>query len=54
MGSNRSYEDLHVWHKAVDLVKHIYRMTSKFPKEKFETYNSQPATQSSELGTRNS
>jgi four helix bundle protein len=28
-----SYKDLTVWQKAMDLVKHIYKITSSFPKE---------------------
>lgn len=30
---NRSYEDLVVWQKAIDLAENIYRITKSFPKE---------------------
>jgi four helix bundle protein len=29
----RSYRDLDVWKKSIDLVKHIYLITQEFPKE---------------------
>jgi len=32
----KSYKDLEVWKKAVELVTEIYRMSQTFPKE--ETY----------------
>jgi four helix bundle protein len=32
----RSYRDLQVWRKGIDLVKAVYTLTRKFPK--FETY----------------
>jgi four helix bundle protein len=37
---NRSYEDLKVWRKSIELTKHIYELTSKFPdSEKFGLTN---------------
>jgi len=29
----RDYKDLHVWQKAMELAKHIYLLTSRFPSE---------------------
>ena len=34
--SVRSYRELQVWQKGIELVKEVYRFTSKFPKS--ETY----------------
>jgi four helix bundle protein len=34
--TNKSYQDLIVWQKSIDLVEIIYRMTKAFPKH--ETY----------------
>lgn len=36
MGAIKSYKDLIVWQKSIELVKEIFRLTSMFPKE--ETY----------------
>ncbi len=36
MSDIKSYKDLIVWQKAIDLVKEIFQLTGKFPKE--ETY----------------
>ncbi|HWQ10938.1 MAG TPA: four helix bundle protein [Holophaga sp.] len=36
MANDRSYRDLMVWQKSMDLVEHVYRATQRFPKE--ETY----------------
>lgn len=33
MGINKSYEDLQVWKKAIDLAQFIYSITAQFPKE---------------------
>ena len=33
MGEVKSYQDLIVWQKAMDLVTEIYRITKNFPKE---------------------
>lgn len=33
MSANKSYEDLHVWGKAVDFAEWIYNLTASFPKE---------------------
>lgn len=36
MGNIKSYKDLIVWQKSIDLVKEIFKLTKLFPKE--ETY----------------
>ena len=33
MKKNKGYEDLLVWHKAIDLVDDVYKATYNFPKE---------------------
>jgi len=32
--TNKSYQDLIVWQKAMDLVEDIYKITQMFPKKK--------------------
>lgn len=29
----KSYKDLLVWQKGIDLVEHVYRLTKKFPRD---------------------
>ncbi|MEM9778130.1 MAG: four helix bundle protein [Chloroflexota bacterium] len=41
MSSIKSYRDLLVWQKAVDLVEEIYRLTTKFPKDEIYGLTSQ-------------
>lgn len=33
MGAIRSYRDLEVWKEAMDLSRHVYKITKNFPKE---------------------
>ncbi len=35
LGVGKSYRDLVVWNKAMELVMEVYRLTSVFPKEEF-------------------
>jgi four helix bundle protein len=37
----QSYQDLEVWQKGMDLAEHIYRITSRFPKEELYGLTSQ-------------
>jgi four helix bundle protein len=41
MGKVKSYKDLTVWEKSVDLVTEIYKITKKFPKEEMYGLTSQ-------------
>ena len=40
-GAIKSYNDLHAWQKAMDLVEQIYRLTRGFPKEELYGLTSQ-------------
>jgi four helix bundle protein len=37
----KSYRDLIVWRKSIDLVEEMYQLTSKFPKEEIYGLSSQ-------------
>lgn len=41
MGQIRSFKELHVWQKVIKIVKDIYALTSKFPKEELYGLTSQ-------------
>ncbi|MFK7804495.1 MAG: four helix bundle protein [Anaerolineae bacterium] len=41
MSSIRSYRDLIVWQKSIDLVEEIYKLTKSFPKEEIYGLTSQ-------------
>jgi len=41
MANIRSYRDLIVWQKSIDLVEEIYKMTKSFPKEEIYGLTSQ-------------
>jgi hypothetical protein len=41
MGMIRSYKELTVWQKSIDLVQTVYELTCKFPKEEVYGLSSQ-------------
>ena len=41
MGSIKSYRDLNVWQKSIDLVEEIYKLSQEFPREELYGLTSQ-------------
>ena len=41
MGSIKSYKDLIIWQKSIDLAVEVYKLSSKFPKEEMYGMTSQ-------------
>ena len=41
MGGIKSYKDLIIWQKSIDLAVEVYRLSSKFPKEEIYSMTSQ-------------
>jgi four helix bundle protein len=41
VGSIKSYKDLIIWQKSIDLAVEVYKLSSKFPKEEFYGMTSQ-------------